>query len=84
MVNRPARFYPGCPGVAGRGRRHLDRRGQVSRDARRTMVNKGSFFQRLKDRWSSGSGVRIEKTTELMQVSLNMASFCHYYAAPVL
>ncbi len=26
-----------------------------------TMVNKGSFFQRLKDRWGSGSGVRVEK-----------------------
>ena len=25
------------------------------------MVNKGSFFQRLKDRWGSGSGVRVEK-----------------------
>lgn len=24
------------------------------------MVNKGSFFQRLKDRWGSGSGVRVE------------------------
>ena len=26
-----------------------------------TMVNKGTFFQRLKDRWGSGSGVRVEK-----------------------
>ena len=25
------------------------------------MVNKGSFFQRLKERWGSGSGVRVEK-----------------------
>ena len=25
------------------------------------MVNKGSFFQRLKGRWGSGSGVRVEK-----------------------
>lgn len=28
-----------------------------------TMVNKGSFFQRLKSRWGSGSGVRVEKST---------------------
>jgi hypothetical protein len=27
------------------------------------MVNKGSFFQRLKDRWGSGSGVRVETRT---------------------
>lgn len=27
------------------------------------MVNKASFFQRLKSRWGSGSGVRVEKTT---------------------
>jgi uncharacterized phage infection (PIP) family protein YhgE len=28
------------------------------------MVNKGSFFQRLKDRWGSGSGVRVEASAE--------------------
>ena len=28
------------------------------------MVNKGTFFQRLKDRWGSGSGVRIDQPTE--------------------
>ena len=27
------------------------------------MVNKGTFFQRLKSRWGSGSGVRVEKPT---------------------
>lgn len=27
---------------------------------RGTMVNKGSFFQRLKERWGSGSGVRVD------------------------
>jgi uncharacterized protein YukE/uncharacterized coiled-coil protein SlyX len=28
-----------------------------------TMVNKGSFFQRLKGRWGSGSGVRVESSS---------------------
>lgn len=28
------------------------------------MVNKGTFFQRLKDRWGSGSGVRVEQPSE--------------------
>lgn len=27
------------------------------------MVNKGTFFQRLKDRWGSGSGVRVESSS---------------------
>ena len=27
------------------------------------MVKQGSFFQRLKERWGSGSGVRVEKST---------------------
>lgn len=29
------------------------------------MVNKGSFFQRLKERWGSGSGVRVEARGDL-------------------
>lgn len=29
------------------------------------MVNKGSFFQRLKGRWGSGSGVRFDEATDI-------------------
>jgi hypothetical protein len=46
-------------GAAGHGSRHL--LGVAFGHATLgTMVNKGSFFQRLKGRWGSGSGVRIE------------------------
>jgi len=34
------------------------------------MVSKGTFFQRLKDRWGSGSGVRLEQSGDLEQGDL--------------
>jgi hypothetical protein len=33
------------------------------------MVNKGSFFSRLKERWTSGSGVRVERNGGRLRAS---------------